>query len=235
MKVIFGVQEVLEVVNNGMEALPANPTDAQRNAFREAKKKDCKALFYIHQCLDSKLFEKIADAESSKAAWDTLMKYYGGDPKVKKVGLQSLRRQYKLLEMEENETISNYFSRLVTLTNQMKNCGETLSDQTIVEKILKTLPSKFNHIVVTIEETKDLSELKVKDPQGTLEAHEMKKSEREMERTMIKHCLQNSRTMHKRKKSGRRVKSLKKVVQRMKTRLNHFPRTKERRISIRKM
>jgi hypothetical protein len=63
----------------------------------------------------------------------------------------------------------------------------------------------------------------------------MKKSEREMERTMIKHCLQNSRTMHKRKKSGRRVKSLKKVVQRMKTRLNHFPRTKERRISIRKM
>jgi hypothetical protein len=61
MKVIFGVQEVLEVVNNGVEALPANPTEAQRAAFREAKKKDCKTLLYIHQCEDSKVFEKIVD------------------------------------------------------------------------------------------------------------------------------------------------------------------------------
>jgi hypothetical protein len=48
--------------------------------------------------------------------------------------------------MEENETISGYFSRLITLTNQKKNCGETLPDQIIVEKILRTLPSKFDHI-----------------------------------------------------------------------------------------
>jgi len=49
MKVIFGFQDVLEVVNNGVEALPENPTDVHRNAHREVKKKDCKALFYIHQ------------------------------------------------------------------------------------------------------------------------------------------------------------------------------------------
>jgi hypothetical protein len=124
MKIIFGVQKVLEVVNNDVEALPVNPTHSQRAAFRETKKKDCKALLYIHQCVDSKIFEKIADVESSKASWDTLMNYYGGDPKVKKVKLQSLRRQYELLEMEENETLSDYFSRLVTLTNQMKNYGD---------------------------------------------------------------------------------------------------------------
>jgi hypothetical protein len=68
IKVIFGVQEVLDVVTNKVEALPAYPTDVQRAAFREAKKQDCKALFYIHQCVDSKVFEKIADAESSKVA-----------------------------------------------------------------------------------------------------------------------------------------------------------------------
>jgi len=58
MKVIFGFQDVLEIVNNGVEALPANPTKVQRNAHKEAKKKDCKALFYIHQCMDNKVFEK---------------------------------------------------------------------------------------------------------------------------------------------------------------------------------
>jgi hypothetical protein len=55
MKVIFGFQDVLEIVSNGFEPLPENPTDVQRNTHREAKKKDCKALFYIHQCVDNKV------------------------------------------------------------------------------------------------------------------------------------------------------------------------------------
>jgi len=63
MKVIFGFQDVLEIVSNGIEALPENPTDVQRNAPKEAKKKDCKALFYIHQCVDDKVFGKIVDSE----------------------------------------------------------------------------------------------------------------------------------------------------------------------------
>lgn len=85
MKVIFGFQEVFEVVNNVVESLPTNPTEVQRIAHREAKKKDCKAIFYIHQCMDNKVFEKIADVESSKKACDTLMKYLSGDDKVKKI------------------------------------------------------------------------------------------------------------------------------------------------------
>ncbi|MCI92970.1 retrovirus-related pol polyprotein from transposon TNT 1-94, partial [Trifolium medium] len=51
--------DMLEVVNNGVEALPGNPTDAQRTAYREMKKKDCKALFCIHQCVDSKVLKKL--------------------------------------------------------------------------------------------------------------------------------------------------------------------------------
>jgi len=72
MKVIFGFRDVLEIVNNGVEVLPTNPTDVQRIAHKEVKKKDCKALFYIHQCMDNKVFEKIADAESSKEVCNTL-------------------------------------------------------------------------------------------------------------------------------------------------------------------
>lgn len=101
MKLIFGFQDVIEIVNNGVEALPENPTDVQRNGHREAKKKDCKTLFYIHECVDNKVFEKIAYAESSKKAWDTLVKYINGADKMKKIWLQSLRRQYELLQMKK--------------------------------------------------------------------------------------------------------------------------------------
>ncbi|GAU35825.1 hypothetical protein TSUD_56310 [Trifolium subterraneum] len=144
----------------------------------KAQKKDSKALFLIHQCVDSKVFEKIADATTSKDAWDILQKSYGGDAKVKKVKLQALKRQFELLEMKNDEAIADYFTRMETLTNQMKNCGSTPNEEEIVEKVLRTLTHKFDHIVVTIEQKKDLSEIKMEDLQSTLEARELKHGER---------------------------------------------------------
>ncbi|PNX68081.1 F-box protein, partial [Trifolium pratense] len=47
MKSQFGAQDCLDVVLNGYEELVENPTNEQRNAFKENKKKDCKTLFYI--------------------------------------------------------------------------------------------------------------------------------------------------------------------------------------------
>ncbi|GAU39117.1 hypothetical protein TSUD_22950 [Trifolium subterraneum] len=178
MKVIFIVQEADEQVNTVLDPLSANATEQQRTTFREAQKKDSKALFLIHQCVDSKVFEKIADATTSKDAWDILQKSYGGDAKVKKVKLQALKRQFELLEMKNDEAVAEYFTRVETLTNQMKNCGSTLSEEEMVEKVLRTLTHKFDHIVVTIEQTKDLSEIKMEDLQSTLEAHELKHGER---------------------------------------------------------
>ncbi|MCI73467.1 hypothetical protein A2U01_0094731, partial [Trifolium medium] len=52
MKVIFGFQEVQEVVETGIGDLAADATDAQRQARRALKKKDFKAMFFIHQCVD---------------------------------------------------------------------------------------------------------------------------------------------------------------------------------------
>jgi len=43
------LEDVLEIVNNKVEALLKNLADVWRNTHKEAKKKDCKALFYIHQ------------------------------------------------------------------------------------------------------------------------------------------------------------------------------------------
>ena len=60
MKVLFGFQEVLEVVTKGIEELPVNATKAQRKTYLEDKKKDCKALYFIHQSVDGAIFEKIA-------------------------------------------------------------------------------------------------------------------------------------------------------------------------------
>ena len=125
MKVIFGYQEVTDVVMEGFEDLGENPSDAQRAAHKEAKKKDCKALFLLHQCVDSAHFEKISAAKNSKEAWEILVACYTGGTRVKKVKLQTLRRQYELMSMDPQESISAYLTRVQTITNLMKGYGDT--------------------------------------------------------------------------------------------------------------
>jgi len=45
---------------------------------------------------------------------------YSRDGKLKKVRLQARRRQYEMLTMEEGESISQYFDKLVNLANQIR-------------------------------------------------------------------------------------------------------------------
>lgn len=61
MRVLFGAQDVVELVNDGYTPVGDDATVAQRNAQRETRKKDQRALFYIHQCVDSKVFKKISE------------------------------------------------------------------------------------------------------------------------------------------------------------------------------
>lgn len=75
---------MLEIVNDGFSTLEANATETQRVAHREKSKKDEKGLFLIHWCVDLNIFEKIIEQETTKEAWDTLKKLYGGNEKLKK-------------------------------------------------------------------------------------------------------------------------------------------------------
>ncbi|XP_014624096.1 uncharacterized protein LOC114391084 [Glycine soja] len=106
MKAILGYQDVWDLVQNGLIPLPENANAAQQTVYRESKKKDWKGLCILHQCVNPAIFEKIARSETSKKAWDILANSYADDQKLKKVRLQTLRRQYELLGMEESESIA---------------------------------------------------------------------------------------------------------------------------------
>ncbi|XP_019427186.1 PREDICTED: uncharacterized protein LOC109335509 [Lupinus angustifolius] len=86
--------------------------------------------------------------------------------------------------MDEQESITEYLNRLRGLINQMKGCGETLMEQHVVEKILRTLHPKFDHVVAVIEEAKDLDNLTIDELQGSLEDHEQRFMERQIYRQL---------------------------------------------------
>jgi hypothetical protein len=63
-------------------------------------------------------------------------------------------------------------TRVMGIVNQIRLTGETITDQCIVEKILRSLPKKFEMVVTTILESKDLSCFSTDELIGSLVTHE---------------------------------------------------------------
>ncbi|XP_060673933.1 uncharacterized protein LOC132804057 [Ziziphus jujuba] len=181
IKALLGTQDVWEIVEKGYieSENESDLTQNQRDNLRDSRKRDKKALYLIYQGLDDDAFEKISEAKLGKKAWEKLQISYKGANPVKKVRLQTLRAEFEILHMKEGEVISDYFSRVLMVTNQLKRNGEKLNDVKIMEKILRSLDPKFDHIVAIIEETKDLEAMLLEQLLGSLQAYEGKKKKKE--------------------------------------------------------
>ncbi|XP_076929979.1 uncharacterized protein LOC143594598 [Bidens hawaiensis] len=77
--------------------------------------------------------------ETAKQIWDAMKGKYQGNARVKMAQLQRLPREFETLEMREGEGITDYFGRVMTVANDMRNFGEDMPDVKIVEKILRSL------------------------------------------------------------------------------------------------
>jgi len=52
----------------------------------------------------------------------------------------------------------------------------------MVAKILRTMSTKFDYLVIAIEETKNIEKIMIDELQGSLEAHELKLSAKNLEK-----------------------------------------------------
>ncbi|XP_074322781.1 uncharacterized protein LOC141659753 [Apium graveolens] len=179
MKVLLGSYDNWDIVESGFNE-PADATaeaalpNAEKTALKESRKKDKKALYTIFQGVDESTFEKISEAKTAKDAWEILQKSFQGVEKVKKVRIQVLRGKFENIKMKASENIGEYVTRLKTVTNEMKRNGESLDDVRVMEKLLRSLMRKFDYVVTSIEESKDLSKISIDELVGSLQAHEQR-------------------------------------------------------------
>lgn len=110
------------------------------------------------------------------------------------MNLQIHKRIYELIHIEENESITDFFTRVTRPVNQNKMCGEVLQSRSIVTKILRLLTPKFDHVVAAIKESKDFSSMTKEEIQGTLEYHEQIMVKRSTSKTKSDIALQSHST-----------------------------------------
>ncbi|CAL2228257.1 unnamed protein product [Prunus armeniaca] len=149
-------------------------TEQQQKRVAELKLKDLKVKNYLFQALDRSILETILEKETSKQIWDSLKKKYEGSERVKRAVLQTLTRDFETLQMKSRESITDFFARTLGIASKMRSNGGTMEEVKVVEKIMRSLTPKFDYIVCSIEEAKNVAELRVDELQSSLLVHEQR-------------------------------------------------------------
>uniref|UniRef100_A0A803N307 Retrovirus-related Pol polyprotein from transposon TNT 1-94-like beta-barrel domain-containing protein n=1 Tax=Chenopodium quinoa TaxID=63459 RepID=A0A803N307_CHEQI len=99
--------------------------------------------------MDDDIFPRISSAKTAKEAWEIIKHEYFGDKKMSGI------------------------------INLMKSYGEIISNERVVSKVLRSLNSDYNHVVVAIEESKDMSTYTFDELMCFLLAHEVRLTKNE--------------------------------------------------------
>jgi hypothetical protein len=131
--------DVWQIVETGWikpEATTAKLSVAQNNA----RLSNDKALHALCQALSPSKFARISNCESAKKAWQILETTYEATKLVKSTKLQMLISKFEEIKMLENETFSEFYTRINYLRNSMVSLGKRVFDVKLIKKILRYLP-----------------------------------------------------------------------------------------------
>jgi len=161
MKIYLKAFDLWKILESDKQPTPLenNSTIAHIKFFNEEKTKRFKALTCLHNAVSEEIFTKIMACKSAKEMWDKLKAKFHGDEKSRKMQVLNLRRQFEGLKMNETDTIKNFSSQISKLVNQVRLLGEDFPDSRVVQKVLVSLPKKFEHKICSLEDLKYFSEM----------------------------------------------------------------------------
>nr|GEW42667.1 zinc finger, CCHC-type [Tanacetum cinerariifolium] len=122
-------------------------------------KKDKTAITFLYQALPEKQLLQITKHKTAKAVWDALKIRHVGVNRVQQAKQQTLKSEFEMLQMKENESIDSFVTRLMDIINKAASVGLAYEDSTLVRKLLNVVPDRFLQIVASIEQYSDLDEM----------------------------------------------------------------------------
>ena len=95
-----------------------------------------------------------------------------------------LASKFEDLRMLEDETISDFNSKLCDIANEAFTLGEKHSETKLVRKTLRSLPERFAYKVAAIEKEKNVSSMKLDELMGSLQTFELNLSQNKKEKSI---------------------------------------------------
>ncbi|GJZ77124.1 hypothetical protein Tco_0641796, partial [Tanacetum coccineum] len=138
-----------EVIPNGNKVLKRKvgevgqeyePTTAEENQDR---RNEMKARGTLLMALPNKDQLKFHSYKDAKLLMEAIEKRYGGNKESKKVWRTILKQQYENFLGSSSEIMDQTFDRLQKLISQLEIQGETISQEDMNLKLLRSLPSKW--------------------------------------------------------------------------------------------
>ncbi|XP_016690843.1 uncharacterized protein [Gossypium hirsutum] len=91
----------------------------------------------------------------------------------------NLRRDFENLKMKEVETVKQYLDRIMAVVNQIRLLGNQFPDIQVVEKLITTLPERYESKISSLEDSMDLSTISLLELINALYALEQKRASRD--------------------------------------------------------
>nr|GEX68223.1 hypothetical protein [Tanacetum cinerariifolium] len=159
-----------EVILNGDSPLPTrivngdvqiiSPTIAEQ---RLAKKNELKARGTLLMTLPNKHQLKFNIYKDAKSLMEAIGKRFGGNEETKKVQKTLLKQQYENFSGTSSYSLDQIHDRLQKLIRQLEILGETISQEDINLKFLRSLPSEWKTHTLIWRNKADLEEQSLDD------------------------------------------------------------------------
>ena len=81
--------------------------------------------------------------KTAKETWNTLKVKSRGMTQIRKAQIQSLKRNYENLFMDEDDLFLNFFGKLPCMVNELRSLGEVNTDPQVAAKLLRSISGNY--------------------------------------------------------------------------------------------
>ncbi|XP_074323652.1 uncharacterized protein LOC141660556 [Apium graveolens] len=126
----------------------------------------------IYQRISKEMLLSIAEKKKAKDAWLAIKTLCQGADRAKTAKIQTPKLEFESLVMKDTEHVDDFSMKLSGIVTNIRALGEVLDESYVVKKFLRAVPSRFLHIVSTMEQFSNMETLTVEEVVGSLKAHE---------------------------------------------------------------